>query len=265
MKCQDLQLNLPVYFDDILSSEERATLQSHLDTCPLCRQKLAEIQELRNRLRSVSRRELPANALNSLRALIASRLVSGMAAPTFQLVDDRRKWLDVWLMPYAVGAMTSLIVGFSLLWLVLSAEINPPALGTSGIPRSNSTVLLAKVASDPINLTPLEYANSRSAVGGESPSINPQGALVAWTESLDHVNTIDDEVVVVADVFGNGVAQITEVVEPSSDRNAIPNLEKALESDSSSAAFVPADFDRRSATIRVVLKIQSVNIDTNLY
>jgi len=269
MKCENLQLNLPIYFDDILSSEEHSVLREHLLTCPLCRQKLADIQELRNGLRAFSRPELPAAALNSIRAAISIHFVSKTGSPAFQLVDDRRKWLDVWLMPYAVGAMTSLIVGFSLLWLVLNAEISPRASATPNNPGLNSTLLLAKVASDGgsagINLTPLEYANSRSAFGVESPSINPEGALVAWTKSLIRNETADQEVVVVADVFRNGVAQITEVVEPSSDLHAITDLQKALESDLSSAPFVPADFDRRSETIRVVLKIQRVNVSTSLH
>jgi hypothetical protein len=74
----------------------------------------------------------------------------------------------------------------------------------------------------------------------------------------------DDEVVVVADVFSNGLAQIAEVVEPSRDRRAIEELEKALQSDPSLAPFVPADLDQRSTgTVRVIFKIQSVNVNTS--
>ena len=76
----------------------------------------------------------------------------------------------------------------------------------------------------------------------------------------------DDEVTVVADVFGNGLAQIAEVVEPSRDERAVEELERALQSDPSYAPFVPANMDQRSSeTIRVVLKIQSVNVDTSLH
>jgi hypothetical protein len=102
------------------------------------------------------------------------------------------------------------------------------------------------------------------AIAGESPSINPQGALVALTRSLVRGEMKDDEVVVVADVFGNGLAQIAEVVEPSHDRHAVAQLQKALESDPAYAPFVSADMDRRSDPVRVVLKIQSVNVNTGL-
>ena len=51
-------------------------------------------------------------------------------------------------------------------------------------------------------LSPSSYARSRTDVSGESPSINPQGALVALTRSLVRGEMRDDEVVVVADVSG---------------------------------------------------------------
>jgi hypothetical protein len=74
----------------------------------------------------------------------------------------------------------------------------------------------------------------------------------------------DDEVVVVADVFSNGLAQISEVVEPSRDRKAVEELQKALGSDPSFAPFVSSNLDQRSSdTIRVVLKIQNVNVRTS--
>jgi hypothetical protein len=126
-----------------------------------------------------------------------------------------------------------------------------------------SSVYLASVDGEPV-LKPSDYARSRMAIAGESPSINPQGALVALTRSLVRGEMKDDEVVVVADVFGNGLAQIAEVIEPSHDRHAVAELQKALESDPAYAPFVSADMDRRSDAVRVVLKIQSVSVKTGL-
>ncbi len=44
MMCEDLQFNLPVYFDGILTIDERTAVDEHLVCCPLCRQKLSEYQ-----------------------------------------------------------------------------------------------------------------------------------------------------------------------------------------------------------------------------
>ena len=73
----------------------------------------------------------------------------------------------------------------------------------------------------------------------------------------------DDEVVVVADVFSNGLARVTEVVEPSRDRFAIGELEKAFQSDSAYAPFVPSTMENRADSVRVVLKFQSVDVSTS--
>jgi hypothetical protein len=66
----------------------------------------------------------------------------------------------------------------------------------------------------------------------------------------------------VADVFGNGLAQIAEVVEPSRDRHAVAELQKALDSDPSYAPFVPASYENRPDSVRVVLRFQSVAVNT---
>lgn len=112
-------------------------------------------------------------------------------------------------------------------------------------------------------ISPSEYAQARLGLAGESPSINPQGALIALTKSLIHGGMKDDEVVVVADVFSNGLAQIAEVVEPSHNWRAVGELEKALDSDPSVAPFVPTSLESRPDSVRVVLKFQSVDVNTN--
>lgn len=271
MKCEDLQFNLPLYTDDVLNADERGALDAHLAMCPLCRQKLADFQTLRNSLRAFSRPEISAQTLNSARAAMAAQ-TSGFARQSESRLfsGDFREWLQMRVMPYGVGALASLILGFALLYSLLSAasQFTPRADLTRNDSFADSGVLLANVnpnaARNSADMTPTQYARTRMAIAGESPSINPQGALVALTKSLVRGDMKDEEVVVVADVFGNGLAQIAEVVEPSRDRLAVLELEKALKNGSVDAPFVPANLDGRSETVRVVLKIQSVNVKTHL-
>lgn len=270
MKCEDLQLNLPLYTDDVLTAGERAALDAHLAACPLCRQKLADFQTLRNSLRAFSRSEIPAHALNSVRAAMAAETSAVAARTQTVFSNDFREWLQMRVMPYGVGAFASLILGFTLLYSLLSAanRFEPRADLTRSDSFADSGILLADASPNnsrnDSNLTPTQYAQTRMAIAGESPSINPQGALVALTKSLVRGDMKDEEVVVVADVFGDGLAQIAEVVEPSRDRLAVRELEKALKNSSEYAPFVPANLDGRSETVRVVLKIQSVNVKTHL-
>lgn len=264
MKCRDLQLDLPLFAEDILSVEERSCIDEHLVRCPLCRQALADFQELRTGLRELSRPEMPTALLESIRASVREAIMPVHSMPGFVLLESRMSWSEVWLMPSAVAGVATLAIAFMLLTTMLSSTITPNVITDRTDTRSSDPIYLASTESDPL-LTPSNYARSRMAVAGESPSVNPQGALIALTKSLVRGEMKDNEVVVVADVFGNGLAQIAEVVEPSGNSRAIAQLRKALESDPTYAPFVPANMDHRSDAVRVVLKIQSVNVSTRIY
>jgi hypothetical protein len=260
-KCEELQFDLPLYFDGSLSAEERSSIDAHLPECPLCRQKLSEFEELTFGLRSIPRLTAPEELVSSIRASVAAQLPHSAGYPSFHLIDRRRRWMDVWLVPSTTGALASLVIGITLLSFMLTASPVPLSSRGSSVRSSEPPIFLAN---NP-DISPADYVGTRLAFSGESPSINPRGALVALTKSLVRGEMHDDEVVVVADVFGNGLAQIAEVVEPSHDRQAVERLQKALESDPSFAPFVPANLDRRSDSIRVILKIQNVNVSTSSY
>ena len=269
MFCENLQLNLSMYLDDCLSDGERAIVEEHLAQCPLCRQKLDDFQSLRQSLRVLTRPELPSDLLNSMRNRVARQIEVGQQKPSFVFSENFTEWLQMRLMPYSVGTALSLLFGLSLLWMMLSAvnsrEKNVELARYE--PVTKSSVMVAnsnvQISGKEFDLSASDYAATRVSVSGDSPSLNPQGALVALTRSIVRGKMKDDEVVVVADVFGDGLAQIAEVVEPSSDRQAVRELEKALKNDPNFAPFVPATFDKRSDTVRVILKINRVDIQTH--
>ena len=268
MKCENLQFSLSVYADNCLSEDERAVVDRHLGTCPLCRQKLADFQALRNNLRGLTRPAMPENLLNSVRSAVAAELQPVESATPYFQTESFRRWLEFRLMPYTVGVVTSLVLGFTLLWTLLSGLRIPPSAEIAGIqPSSNRAIMLetnsntSRVArSDEFELSPSDYAALRFSVSSESPSVNPTGALIALTKSFVSGKMKDDEMTVVADVFGDGLAEITEIVEAPDDTQTIYELEKALETDSGYAPFVPARLDNRSDMVRVVLKIQRVDV-----
>jgi hypothetical protein len=66
-----------------------------------------------------------------------------------------------------------------------------------------------------------------------------------------------DDMVVVADVFSNGSAALADVVQAPRDRQMLADFEVALRQ---SAAFVPASWDRRPDTMRVVFTVQKVDV-----
>lgn len=268
MRCSEVKSNLPVYSDDILTEAERMELDDHLDTCPLCRQALSEYQEIRNDLRSLWRPMLSEQRLDLIRSTVSLQLAPAGPSPVFYVIEDRRSWYKAWLMPSAVGAFASVIFGILLIWSILLTARDPNEFITqvAASPARSSSIMLtsdnAVIGPEILELSPSEYASTRLSIADESPSVNPRGALIALTKSLVRGEMRDDEVVVVAEVFGNGLAKIAEVVEPSNNDRAVRQLQQALESDPAYAPFVPASYDRRSETMRVVLKFQNVNVKT---
>lgn len=268
MKCENLQLNLSVYLDDILRDEERATLEEHLARCPLCRQKLADFQTLRFDLRVLPRPELSNDLLAAVRSRVAQE-VKSTQKPIF--TEGCREWLQMRLMPYSVGTVLSLVLGISLLWTLLSAanftEQNTELAKYQ--PIKQSTVMLtnsnSEMKTNEFELSAADFATARLSVSGDSPSVNPNGALVALTKSFVRGKMKDDEVIVVADVFGDGLAQIAEVIEPSRDRQTVRELQEALKTNPAYAPpFVPANLDQRSNIVRVVLRLQRVDVNTHI-
>ncbi len=268
MKCQELQSDLMLYADGFLAEREHMLVNSHLEICPLCRQKYADIREVKATMRQMARPAISPALQAQLKRSVRNEIRTSNQA-WIPVQTDVRLWLQTRLMPYAVGVLTSLVMGLTLLTMMFSGLRNAKQ-DTASIQnsyRTDRTMLASnsnpfRETSDDISAT--DYANTRLDISSESPSINPQGALIALTKSLVRGGMKDDEVVVVADVFGNGLAKISEVIEPSRDSQAVSELQKALSSDPAYAAFVPANLDKRSDNVRVVLRFQSVNVRTGV-
>ncbi len=266
MKCENLQFNLPLYLDDSISNEERAALDAHLVVCPVCRQKLADFQSIRNNLRVMSRPAMPQNLMNSVRAAVAAQIETPEPKRFFS--PAFRHWLEMSFMPYAVGTAATFLFAFLLLGSMFSGA-NPNSQ-TSEIARNEtSKIMLTKSSdfsfskTDERVITQENFARNRLSVSGESPSLNPTGAIVALTKSLVRGKMKGNEFVVVADVFDNGLAQIAEIVESPKDKETIESLKNAFNADEEDAPFLPANLDNRASEVRVVFKIQLVEVQTS--
>jgi hypothetical protein len=262
MKCSDIQFELAFYADGNLPDATASSVRDHLQVCPICRQTYAETVEMRNALRRMRRVEMPAALRNSIKdAAIGERRKIEQSWFTFPA--DLREWLQMRFLPYGVGVLATLVVSFTFLAMLFSNLIDYGQRSPT-----DSSILLASNRNPFDNsktgpISPEEYAQTRLAVSGESPSVNPNGALIALTKTLIRGDMKDDEVVVVADVFGNGLATIAEVVEPSRDMRAVEQLAKALATDPAYAPFVPTTLENRPESIRVVLRFQRVNVSMN--
>ncbi|HVF47479.1 MAG TPA: zf-HC2 domain-containing protein [Pyrinomonadaceae bacterium] len=259
MKCSDLQLKLSAYADDFLTESESLLTRSHLDACPVCRDEFAEIRNIRDSLGKIGRSEIPASVRSSLKETLRTQ-IHNQKSTWLSVSPDIRDVLQMRVMPYSVGVLASTLIGFTFLTMMFSGMLRPVDVAYSTGGNGPSSVDITPVFLD--DISPSDYARTRTGFGSESPSVNPQGALIALTKSLVHDEMVDDEVVVVADVYSNGLARIADVVEPSDDRLAVVHLQRALEANTDYAAFVPASLENRPQSVRVVLKFQSVNVKT---
>ena len=263
MKCRDLQFDLHLYADGELSEETAGAVSAHLDSCPLCRSELTAIGSLRSELRMMRRPEMSAGVYRRLRETISVEFAPAYGSPTFRLIEGSSNWLKTWMMPTMVGTTASVILGLALLAVILIPSDVPLVplvrINIDSNAGNDDPLFLASVP----ELTPFQYARSRSSISEESPSVNPSGTLVSLTNSLENNQLDNDEVVVVADVYQNGAARVTNVVESPKSRSTMARLMRALDGDRMSPPFVPASLDNRGDLVRVVLKFQSVNVNIN--
>lgn len=263
MKCEAIQTDLALYGDGRLPEERSSAIEAHFEACPVCRARNAANLEIVTDLRRIERPAISANLQRSLRIAVASELNSGRSSVPF-FSNGLGEWLQMRVMPYTIGLTASLVIGIGVLTSLLS-NIAPVDSSLAKRTSSGDTGILIASNSRPMSdetIYPADYAKSRFSVSRESPSLNPQGSLVALTSSLLRENRNQDEVVVVADVFSNGLARIQEVVSPTYNSRTISDLEKAMDAELGNAPFLPASLDNRSDSVRVVLRFQQVDVST---
>lgn len=259
MNCENLQFELSLYIDNVLDSHERAVADEHLAHCPLCRQKIDDFAAMRGTLRTMSPPALPKNLVSNVRLAMRAELAPAKPRRMSYFSTAFLDFLQMRAMPFAVGTAATLLIGSLMIWAMFSISSNSysPELAST-----SPTLRLPSVAAEnAISIT--DFVAQRGLVSSESPSINPSGALVELTRSFANSKIKEDEVVVVADVTGDGVAKIEEIVAPLDDQQTVFAIEKAMRSDSGDAPFVPAFLDRRAESMRVVIKIQRVDIQTS--
>lgn len=255
MNCKETQKAFSLYVDGELAGAARSGIDAHLDVCPNCRQQL---QEMRSIVRGLSLLERPV-APPALAAAIGDALTieraARSAAPSLPFDARLMRWLEPYLMPYAVGALASLV-----LFVAVVGALRPPLGLLRDLAYADTNFLGGYDVTQP--LTPENFAADRAPFAVESPSLNPRGALaqLAWTPSSGGPG--DDDMIVVADVYGNGRASLAAVMEPPRNRRAVEEFEDALRKN---PAFVPATLDRRPQTMRVVFVLQKMNVEERSY
>jgi anti-sigma factor RsiW len=268
MTCEESQKAFSPYLDGVLTRGASDALDEHLGACPVCRHRFAETRAVVRALSLVARPAPPAGLAASItEALTIERGARG-ANPPAPLYERVARWVVPRVMPYAVGALYSVVLFVAVFGAlrqqlrILRNLADEQALENG---QYSVTWIDGRGGLDvtrPLSPDNLSVA-ARAPFTSESPTLNPRGALAALTLSPPSARRPDDDdMIVVADVYGNGSASLAEVVAPPRNRRAIDELQDALRQ---SPAFVPASLDRRPQTMRVVFVLQKMNVPESSY
>jgi hypothetical protein len=265
MSCEETQQALSLYVDDELALPARAAVDEHLHRCPVCRAQLAETRSIARGLAQLARPLPPVELASSISDALLIEAAARLRQPQLPFSVRLAMWLRPRLIPYTVGSFASIILFVGMLaalrtsmmtfhdWELASRKSDGVAIQIIHVTSGNDGYDLTKPIPADV------FAATRAPYAIESPSLNPRGALAALTRSQRHVHEQDDDdMVVVTDVFSNGNASLAGVVQPPRDRRMLEEFQAALREN---AAFVPASYDRRPETMRVVFVVQKVKVD----
>jgi len=258
MNCEETTQLLSQFLDDVLTLPVRASVNEHLDRCPVCRAHAAELRSVSRNLRQLSRPVAPAELAASIKDALMIEAAARRQSPERSWRERVSLWLEPRLMPYGVGSFASVV-----LFVSMFVALSPHFMALQQASRQLSTVMVFRSSpgfdlNQPVSSE--DFSNLRAPFAEQSPSLNPGGALAALTSSYSNpraTNQEADDMIVVADVFSNGSASLADVVQAPRDRQMLADFEVALRQ---SAAFVPASLDRRPDTMRVVFTVQKVDV-----
>ncbi len=264
MSCEETRQTFSSYIDDCVSLPARVAIDEHLDRCPVCRAEVAQLRSLTRSLSSLARPKPPAGLADTISDLLTIEAAARQAIkPSFSVRVAR--FLEPRVMPYTVGSFASVVL-FFLMFTALRPHF--VALREAALlNNSGSGVIVLRYEPGYNIYQPVsrqDFADSRAPYGEQSPSLDPGGALAALTRAHSqphaHHYVDADGMTVVTNVFSNGAASLASVVQPPKDKRMLDEFESALRQN---AAFVPASYDGRPNTMRVVITLgPTVQVDS---
>ena len=262
LTCEESLRAFSPYLDGELTRAEGAALAEHLDLCPVCRSEMERTREMIRGLSLIARPAPPADLAASINVALMGERAARRARPMLPFGERVARWLEPHLMPYAVGAFYSVLLFVAVFGALRNQMETLRNMAYAERLHAEVPVRVTWV-NGVYGVTRTYTPGSRSPFSGESPTLNPSGALAALATSPSSGDLPDDDdMIVVADVYGNGSASLAAVVEPPRNRRVLTDLEDAFRK---TPAFVPAALDQRPQTMRVVFVLQKMNVAEDSY
>jgi Putative zinc-finger len=253
MSCEETQKNFSAYLDGRLTSGAREVVGAHLERCPACRLHLAETRAIMRAFGQLERPQPPADLVAAISDALMIERAARKQQPPVPLWLYLINWVRPRIMPYTIGALTSV-----LLFMAVTSALRPHVGLLRELARASRgddddaqrVIIVSTVPGQPTDMQGLML------------SLNPNGALAQLVRTPSSGRADDDDMAIVADVFSNGDASLADVVQTPRNRQMLYEVEAALRK---TPAFVPASLDQRPQTMRVVLSLSKVNVRDRSY
>jgi ferric-dicitrate binding protein FerR (iron transport regulator) len=125
MDCQQVKLTLSAFQDGRVLDEDRRLIQEHLAACPECAERLAQLEMVRQSLRTIPERPVPPRLSFALRSLASReaarrRYYAGLRGALRAAVERTSLWMNNLMRPVALPAAGGLASAVFLFTLVLA-------------------------------------------------------------------------------------------------------------------------------------------------
>src|SRR5205085_6210903 len=110
MSCQESRKAFSPYLDGVLPRGAAVALEEHTAACPLCRGQLEATRSLVRSLSLVTRPAPPPDLANAIRESLVIERAARAATEPAPFHERLAFWVKVRLMPYAVGAVYSMVL-----------------------------------------------------------------------------------------------------------------------------------------------------------
>ena len=108
--CEEIQQSLSLYVDDGLTPDARVACYRHLEVCPVCRARLAEMRSIRSGLAMLSRPAPPVDLIPSINKALVAAAAAQRARRNTTFGDVISAWLQPVMMRYAFSSLASVII-----------------------------------------------------------------------------------------------------------------------------------------------------------
>src|SRR6266849_2716335 len=99
MSCDEIQESLALYFDNGLTADARSACDAHLNVCPVCRARLAELRSLTRSLGMLAAPITPKDLISSINQVLLAEADARRRREKTTFADLLGDLMSAWLQP----------------------------------------------------------------------------------------------------------------------------------------------------------------------